>query len=226
VSVLGWAATDHERLRPPRALACSARMAPTLAQIRDALATLENIELHAPPTEAQVAAFEARVGITLPGEFRAFVLQVCDGIGLDGDPWLYSLDDMLVDLAPPPRRPGPSRDPSRPFLYGDGEARALRAAMTSAEGSLMGDRSFMSLQRRMPYEGCLTVGYNGGNDFHALVVTGDQRGAIWRTGEIDYPEPPEGAGDPDASVGFVDWFLRWVPDKLGATWPWAAPPSR
>ncbi len=90
-------------------------------------------------------------------EFRAFLLEVCDGIGIDGVPWLYAMEDILVDLAPPPRRSGPSRDPSRPFLYGDDDARALRAAMAAATGSLMEDRIFMSLQRHAPYEGCLTV---------------------------------------------------------------------
>jgi hypothetical protein len=198
-----------------------AAMAPTLAQLREALATHDTIELRAPAREDHVAAFETQLGIRLPEEFRAFLLEVCDGIRIDGEPWLYAMEDILVDLAPPPRRPGPPRDPSRPFLYGDDDARALRAAMAAATGSLMEDRTFMSLQRHAPYEGCVTVGYNGGNDFDVLVVTGDQRAAIWRTGEIEYPEPPPaGAADPDASIGFLEWFARWAPEALGIAWPW------
>jgi len=79
----------------------------------------------------------------------------------------------------------------------------------------------MNLQRHVPHEGCVTVGYNGGNDFDVLVVTGEQRGAIWRTGEIDYPEPPTAkAEEANVSLGFLDWFVRWAPEALGIAWPW------
>jgi hypothetical protein len=193
-------------------------MKPSLDELRSALANAGGIELRPPATEARVAAFESALGIALPPEHRAFVLQVCDGIAIDGEPQLYSLDDMLTDLAPPARSPGPSRDPSRPFLYDDAAARALRAAMDAAEDSLMEDKAFMSLQRQGVYEGCLTVGYNGGNDLHALVVTGQQRGAIWRTGEVDCPVVSD--AEPGAPVGFVEWFVRWAPEALGIEWPW------
>jgi hypothetical protein len=87
----------------------------------------------------------------------------------------------------------------------------------------MGDATFMSLQRSdgIP-DGCLTVGDNGGNDFSVVVITGDQRGAMWRTGEIDLPEFSalyDGDGDRRTPLGFLAWFERWAPTRLGVEVP-------
>ena len=73
-------------------------------------------------------------------------------------------------------------------------------------------------------EGCLTVGDNGGNDFSVLVITGAQRGWMWRTGEIDHPEVRdlyEGNGDLRTPLGFLAWLERWAPERLGVELPGA-----
>jgi cell wall assembly regulator SMI1 len=184
-----------------------------LRALRAALAASEGIELLSPASVAEVAAFEARLGVSLPDEYRAFLLEAGNGIQCDGELVLYSLEAVLQDLG--------RRDPRRPFWYDDAQTNALRDAMAAVEegSTLMESRSFMSLQRSdgIP-EGCLTVGDNGGNDFTVVVVTGEQRGWMWRTGEIDCPESRalyDAGGDDRAPLGFLDWFERWAPDRLG-----------
>jgi hypothetical protein len=194
-----------------------------LATIREALAAATNIELRPPATEGEVASFEARLGIALPADYRQFLLDVGDGIFIDDEPWLYSMEAVLQDLAPPRNRPGPRREASNPFLYGDAEAVALREALAAAPGvSVFENRAFMRLQRRGLTEGCISVGYNGGNDFSSLVTVGEQRGIMWRTGEIDHPEMAT-MYDPNADfrapLGFVQWFVGWAPLVFGVRMP-------
>lgn len=184
-----------------------------LRALRAALTRSEGIDLMPPASVGAVATFERRLGISLPDEYRAFVLEVGDGIQCDGEFVLHSLDAVLEDLG--------RRDPRRPFWYDEAQANALRDAMAGVEdgSSVLESRAFMALQRSdgMP-DGCLTVGYNGGNDFSVLVVAGDQRPWMWRTGEVDLPESRslyQPGADSRAPLGFLDWFAFWAPVFLG-----------
>ena len=182
-----------------------------LARLRASLAAAPDIE-SLPPVSAQaVAAFEARRRITLPDEHRRFLLEVSGGILLDGEPWLYGLDD--IDLAT-----GDRVDSARPFPYSDAEASAIRAVLATAPpGGPLSDPAFLALQREGAPDGCLTLTCNGGNDFSVLVVTGEQRGWMWRTGELDAPESRrryDPTGD-DAPLSFLDWLRPWALCFLG-----------
>lgn len=182
-----------------------------LERLRAAIAAAPSIEAGPPATPAAVAAFEAAYGIAIPDEARRFWLEVADGLCLDGEPMLYGLADVRVAQ---PR----AATPGRPFPYDDGDADAIRAAITAAgPGGPLADPRVMALQRAGDPDGCLILTCNGGNDFSALVVTGAQRGVMWRTGELDAPECrglyTPGAGD--APLGFLDWIGPWAACFLG-----------
>ncbi|MBK7076295.1 MAG: SMI1/KNR4 family protein [Myxococcales bacterium] len=182
-----------------------------LERLRAAIAAATSIEAGPPATSADVAAFEAAYGIVIPDEARRFLLEVADGLRLDGEPMLYGLADLRVAQ---PR----SAVPARPFPYGDADADAIRAAINAAgPAGPLADPRVMGLQRAGDPDGCLILTCNGGNDFSALVVTGAQRGVMWRTGELDAPECRElyTAGGGDAPLGFLDWIGPWASCFLG-----------
>ncbi|MBL8626176.1 MAG: SMI1/KNR4 family protein [Myxococcales bacterium] len=182
-----------------------------LARLRVAIAAAPSIAAGPPATPADVAAFEAAYGIVLPDEARRFFLEVADGLRLDGEPMLYGLADMRLAQ---PR----SAAPARPFPYADPDAEAIRVAIAAAgAGGPLADPRVMGLQRAGDPDGCLILTCNGGNDFSALVVTGAQRGVMWRTGELDAPECRAlyTPGADDAPLGFLDWIGPWAACFLG-----------
>ncbi len=183
-------------------------------QLRLVLAATEGLEPRPPAAPEHVAAFELRFGITLPALFRTFVLEVADGLVYDGASWLYSLDEIAADV---------SDDAlvARPFWYGDAKAAALRTAVAAASST--GDvfsPEVLALQQGGRPDGCLTLANNGGNDFSVLVVTGEQAGFVWRTGELDYPESPSlyypGSSD-DSPLDFLAWLALWGECFLGVS---------
>lgn len=181
--------------------------------LRDVLSRQTSIVLRPVATEAQVTAFEAHFSIVLPPAYRAFLLEVGDGIDMDGEPWLYVLEDIAQSAI------ADRVDPGKPFWYGNGDAAAIRAAIAAVppNGSVLGDAGVMALQRSGIPDGCLTLSCNGGNDFSVLVVTGEQRGRVWRTGELDHPESPAlyDRSLDDSPLDFVAWFEQWAPCFLG-----------
>ena len=187
---------------------------PRIAAIRAALDASPSLVVLPPAGIEAVHAFEARLGIALPPAYRRFVIEVCEGIEQDDEPQLYTLAQIEALCA------SDRVDPRAPFPYSDADANALRASLASAPTgrSAFDNATFMALQKRGDTGGALTVAGNGGNDFSVLVVTGEQRGWMWRTGEIDYPEPARvgdsGAGAP---VDFIAWFCLWAPSGLGIT---------
>lgn len=182
-----------------------------LDRVRAAIAAAPSIEAGAPAALADVEAFETSYGVVLPDELRRFLLEVADGLAVDGEPTLYGLADLR--LAQPS-----AAAPARPFPYDDAAADAIRAAIAAAgPAGPLADRAVMALQHAGDPDGCLILTCNGGNDFSAIVVTGPQRGVMWRTGEFDSPECrglyTAGAGD--APLGFLDWLGPWSACFIG-----------
>jgi len=166
----------------------------------------------APASCERASAFEARFGIALPPTYRRFVREVADGLVYEGASWLFSLDEIARDLSD-------RALPARPFPYRSADGDAIRAAVTAARaaGSVF-SREVMSLQRVGDPDGCLTLASNGGNDFSVLVVSGEQAGWMWRTGEIDFPETRalyDPASTDAAPLGFDEWLALWGECFLG-----------
>jgi hypothetical protein len=164
-----------------------------------------------PATEEAVAAFEAARGVTLPEEYRRFLREVADGILADGDPALLGLAELAADQ-------GGDGAPAAPFTYGADEGAAIVAAIEAARAGQgpLADPAVMALQRPGRLDGCLTITSGDGNTFSAIVVTGAQRGRMWRTGELDAPEIEAFyRGDALAPLGFLDWLACWADHMLG-----------
>lgn len=186
------------------------------ARLRLALAATQGLDPRPPAPPDHVRAFERRFGIALPPPFRTFVLEVADGLEFDGASWLFSLDEIASQVSD-------DAQVARPFGYGDAHAEALRTAVAVAvsAGNVFSPE-VRALQRVGEPDGCLTLANNGGNDFSVLVVTGEQAGLVWRTGEIDFPETPSlyDPGSNDVSpLDFHHWLARWGECFLGLAIP-------
>ncbi len=68
----------------------------------------------------------------------------------------------------------------------------------------MTSKRVMEMQRRGPPHGALPLALGDGNDVPVIVVTGEERGWVWRTGEVDVPY----------GQGFVDWLTEYAADMF------------
>lgn len=181
--------------------------------IRELITTAEVLEPQPVATAEQVAAFEARLGASLPEDYRAFLLSVGDGVWVDGEPCLYGIEAVLADLG--------KGNAARAFPYDDADAAALRRAMAAITpgSTLMESAAFMALQKKAPWgEGAITIASNGGNDFSTLVLVGPQRGVMWRAGELDHPETLDLYGTPGdltTPLSFAVWLPLWLEATFG-----------
>jgi hypothetical protein len=169
---------------------------------------------HPPLSEDEVAAVEARLGITFPPEYRGFITRVGNG-GAGPAYGLFRLSTALAECGadkhpqllaipfPHLETYNPDTDPEV-IAFWD---RADRGEVSEAEQRLQSPREGAGT---LPLcdEGC---GY-----LHLLVVSGPTRGAIW----ID--NRGADAGFSPLNVTFLDWYERWIDDVLaggrGAWW--------
>lgn len=170
-------------------------------------------ELSPPANEAAVAGFEQAVGMRLPADYRAFLLEVSAGgagphYGLTPFP-PTDLDDAAVALLRTPFQPevvqplldALGREEPAPDAYADDDAhdsahRAWVRRVDDLEDTLLG--------------GTLPLSHQGCGYFDVLVLDGPERGNVWENLLAgDQGVHPLGGGG-DARVGFGDWYRGWL----------------
>jgi len=174
-----------------------------------------------PLSESEVAEAEAQWGVSLPTEYRSFLLDVGaggagPGYGLSilrrtDAGWLWSNVDrgLRHDYLGLPFLSGEERwrvlaehDDRQPLQSGfDGEEAyfaAYSAWMTA--GDELSD---------LVTRGALKLSHEGCGYCYWLVLTGPEHGAMWRD---DRPGGGEFSplGEPHTPVGFARWYLGWV----------------
>jgi hypothetical protein len=145
-------------------------------------------ELSRPLPEKAVAKFEAQHAVTLPEEYRSFLLTVGES-GAGPDYGLYR-------LGAPECRDEPGRPPG--FL-------ATPFPHTSAwnhpdDGEIPDDRYFD--QRWIT--GSLMLCHQGCGAYYRLVVTGPERGRMW------FDDRVSDGGISPCGLGFREWYLNWL----------------
>ena len=161
--------------------------------------------LNEPLTESEVTAFEDLYGVSLPEEYRAFLLQVGDG-GAGPFYGIFRLDRSSLPAyypgCPEPREdllPGflaGSFPHTRPWKAWDGNMAGGRLPETDDED--YGDPAHIAGSLNLSHEGC---GY-----MVRLVLNGSQRGALWEDGRCS------DMGIKPFAPGFAAWYLRWLSD--------------
>ncbi|WP_133917287.1 SMI1/KNR4 family protein [Streptomyces sp. NBC_00582] len=173
-----------------------------------------------PLSEPEISEAEAQWGVSLPAEYRSFLLEVGaggagPGYGLSvlrrtDAGWLWSNVDrgLRHDYLGLPFLTGEERwrvlaehDDRQPLQSGsDDEAyfAAYSAWMTA------GDELFDRVT-----SGALTLSHGGCGYCYLLVLTGPERGRMWQD---DRPGGGEFSplGEPRTPVGFARWYLGWV----------------
>ncbi|MBK7074896.1 MAG: SMI1/KNR4 family protein [Myxococcales bacterium] len=164
-------------------------------------------ERHAPLEAAALERWEARQGVTLPEEYRCFVLQLCNGgpgPGYGLQP--LDLDEDLETVA-------------RSFPWDDhAAAEALRRRRTElAEQSV----ALFGYDFDDYPDGCLTLCDYGCAWQGELVITGEQRGRVWYIGDSAFPLPalPMRSAAPaeECSISFLDWYEAWLDESFAET---------
>ena len=135
-------------------------------------------------SETAVADFERGYRISLPTDYRQFLLQI--GNGGDGPPvfGLCALGAIPADFdaAPPDlAKPFPFK---RPWIWEDGE--------TSPEGT-----------RLDVYCGIIILGTDGCGQYWALVVRGPDSGKIWMLADV-------GITHTIPKMTFIEWYEAWL----------------
>lgn len=147
--------------------------------------------LNAPLTEREVSAFESLHGISLPEEYRRFVIEIGDG-GAGPMYGLYRLDRSdLPEFADDDRAVG--------FL-------AESFPHSKAWNPALADPSYDEDDYFDPRHiaGSFTLGHAGCGYLVRLVLTGEQRGTVWEDGR------PSDMGVYPIAAGFASWYLRWL----------------
>ncbi|WP_433697011.1 SMI1/KNR4 family protein [Nocardiopsis sp. CA-288880] len=183
--------------------------------------TGDRFRLAAPLTEREVSSAETLWGVSLPADYRDFLLEVgAGGAGPGYGLGALHRTDTGWEWADPS---GDMRHASLGSVFPTAEARSrllaehedrepVRSAFGTQEGFDTACRVWReaddTLFRRFT-SGALCLSHEGCGHCHWLVVTGPERGSMWVDGfPSDGGMRPLGA--PGARIGFADWYLAWV----------------
>jgi hypothetical protein len=159
---------------------------------------------------AELEAFEGSIGITLPDDYRDFLLRFGNG-GAGPGYGLLSLKEAIHEFGN-----DPLQSLARPFI-------PPRSARTKVD-----DRAY-------PEDGLFPLAHMGCGHMWMIVVTGEARGAIWcyqagydyDPASLELPAYPPGAtyeqrmeandrltdsllADPSRRLSFWNWYIDWL----------------
>jgi len=147
--------------------------------------------LNPPLAESEVAAFEARYGVSLPEEYRTFILEIGDG-GAGPFYGIFRLDRS--DLS---ARDGEDLLPG--FLAA--EFPHTQAWNVLGDGSPEADEEYFDPAH---IHGSLNLSHQGCGYMVRLVLNGAQRGTLWEDGRSS------DAGVVPFAPSFTTWYLEWL----------------
>jgi hypothetical protein len=160
-----------------------------LSQIKTGL---EGKLINTPLSEDEVFAFETKHEISLPVDYRGFLLKVGDGG--DGPPeyGLLRLGEITTNHVPDYLSEGYKGRLKQPFPF-------TESWVWEGEEDLKG---FEEKLKSTEF-GCLVLGTDGCGMFWLLIVTGECRGQIWQTSDVGLqPCLP--------NLTFTQWYKNWL----------------
>ncbi len=101
-----------------------------------------------------------------------------------------------------------------PFPYQADDSARIRDGL-AAGGSLsalMADPAIRSRQVQGYPPGCIAIGDLGDPEPSVLVISGQERGRVWRIGDFDAPETNDlylGNGD-RTPIDYGEWIMHWL----------------
>lgn len=158
-----------------------------------------------PFAPAELSALEAELGATLPDDVRAFALTITRGEEDTGHGTLVPLDAAAELL-------GRDASPAAPFACGDDDAAAY---LGRAPKRRRGDVEALDGSAA----GLLPLRDHGCGEYDCVVVTGEQRGKMWRWWEAGLAPIHDVEKGRAIPVDFLTWVERELSDALRAAPP-------
>jgi hypothetical protein len=149
--------------------------------------------LNRPLTESKVAAFEFRYSVSLPEDYRSFLLEVGDG-GAGPFYGIFRLErSHLPDWCDDDLLPG--------FLAGE-----FPHVQAWNDVGDFGPESEERYSDPAHIRGSLNLSHQGCGYMVRLVLSGSQRGTLWEDGRCS------DMGITPFAPGFATWYLQWLYD--------------
>ncbi|TXS48134.1 SMI1/KNR4 family protein [Streptomyces sp. t39] len=198
------------------------RDAPRWRQVFGADRTGHGFELLPVLTPGQLAAVEARLGVTLPREYRAFLLEV--GAGGAGP------DYGLFPLRPPaPGAPPADRQAARPFrpeltaLLDEHARTEPQPADHTDDDAFVAAHAAWQAREDALYDalvdGTLHLGDRGCAYDNLLVVTGPLSGTVWEdVRAVGEGVVPLRLDSTRGHLSFAGWYHHWLTAAERTAW--------
>jgi SMI1/KNR4 family protein SUKH-1 len=178
-------------------------------------------ELNPPLSEREVASFEASRGIRLPGDYRQFITEIGNGgagpyygvfplgymdDGFDSAPW-DKPHSIVGDLAAEFRYREAWNDLTGcpPDQLADENEEEYERQMNAFDGRYFAP-SLMNGAFPICHMGCALRVW--------LVVTGEQRGRLWRDGRAEQTGLSPIMLKDGSPADFSGWYLEWLEEAL------------
>lgn len=163
--------------------------------------------------EKTIEEFETRYNITLPEEYRAFLLKIGNGNNETYSRQIYTFEQSINES-----------------LNSDGKSDVEKKFPFTQK---MGEKIYKDIiykyypvdfvhryTKKESYfaHGCLIINYEGVSTSHtALVVNGSESGRIWIVYDMYYPFRKR-FDDDNKSYSFLDWVLYWLDAELSPSY--------
>jgi Leucine-rich repeat (LRR) protein len=156
-----------------------------------------DVHLLPPLAERDVVAIEQSIGAPLPAEYRTFLLELASG------------EEGLRFLTPARARElEPDTSPVLPFPLTTKDAKRL--IESTPEGD-EGPKPAASLEGRV--HGFLTLVDHGCAEYSCLVVTGSERGKVWRSWDMGWSRELGMRGSRRVQLTFLAWLEAWLDEN-------------
>lgn len=170
-------------------------------------------------SENEIQRFEAKHGISLPTDFRMFLLHVGRGgagpayglfnLGEIDDGWGFSKWENRNSMVGSLRSPFPYKK-----AWNDLSGRPDSALAESDEDEYYRLQEAFERRYYQPVDGAIPICHLGCALRQWLVVSGDEFGNVWNDNTADYDGfEPEKHGK-DIRIGFFRWYRRWLDDAV------------
>jgi hypothetical protein len=174
----------------------------------DVYGTSHRFVLNDPVSEADIAAFEKRNRVSLPADYRNFLLHVGNGgagpcygihkLGTADDDKPWSKDDWLVGTL---SKAFPHTSAWNPVPIDSETGEPDEEALEEIEEEYLDPKQS---------NGAIPISHHGCNIRYWLVVTGPERGNVWFDQRVDWGGlSPATVGD-SQRVTFLNWYLDWL----------------
>jgi hypothetical protein len=177
-------------------------------------ASTHRYQFNTPLKPAEVAAFEASHALSLPEDYRDFILNVGNG----GAGPCYGIYPLRPEGNIHPGMANPSRiDLSVPFRWAEPWNVEWLAQIDWDAGERPDDCRLEEYLDVRHIAGTLCICHEGCGDFWLLVLKGNERGHLWMDGRGNFSGIFPESDAHGARLTFSQWYLNWLDDCLQRT---------